>query len=287
MIAYRLHFETLNLAAMDLARRGRLGELKFFTSSFSMTVRRGDIRTKQAYGGGTLYDIGIYCINAARNLFRAEPSRRCLPSPSIAGSRHLPTSTRRRPRRLDLGMIRWRRSSPASMRRMSPLTALSARRAICTPIPRTNMQEVLKYILTLDGKTTKKAVGKRDQFAPELLSLFRLHSERPRARTLRRGGFARCANRSSAVSIGENRQMGDHSAVRETPEAHFTTADNQSRYQKTGPDQRYKAQAATSARPAVIGRRLVARRRPAAVCRWGFLVSGCLAARRAGWGALR
>jgi len=74
MIAYRLHFEAVNLAAMDLARRGELGDLKFFTSSFSMTVRRGDIRTKREYGGGTLYDIGVYCINAARNLFRAEPT---------------------------------------------------------------------------------------------------------------------------------------------------------------------------------------------------------------------
>ena len=75
MIAYRLHFETLKLSAMDLARSGRLGELKFFNSSFSMTVRRGDIRTKRACGGGTLYDIGIYGINAARNLFRAEPTQ--------------------------------------------------------------------------------------------------------------------------------------------------------------------------------------------------------------------
>ena len=40
-----------------------------------MTVRRGDIRTKRDYGGGTLYDIGVYCINAARNLFRAEPTQ--------------------------------------------------------------------------------------------------------------------------------------------------------------------------------------------------------------------
>jgi predicted dehydrogenase len=36
MIAYRLHFETLNLAATELARSGRLGDLKFFNSSFSM-----------------------------------------------------------------------------------------------------------------------------------------------------------------------------------------------------------------------------------------------------------
>ena len=47
---------------------------KFFNSSFAMTVRRGDIRTKKDLGGGTLYDIGVYCINAARYLFRAEPT---------------------------------------------------------------------------------------------------------------------------------------------------------------------------------------------------------------------
>src|SRR5688572_23698436 len=74
MIAYRLHFEGLNLGAIDIARSGQLGQLKFFNSSFAMTVRRGDIRTKRAFGGGTLYDIGVYCINAARNLFRAEPT---------------------------------------------------------------------------------------------------------------------------------------------------------------------------------------------------------------------
>jgi predicted dehydrogenase len=39
-----------------------------------MTVRHRDIRTKRRYGGGTLYDIGVYCINAPRNLFRAEPT---------------------------------------------------------------------------------------------------------------------------------------------------------------------------------------------------------------------
>ena len=38
-----------------------------------MTVRPDDIRTKKRLGGGTLYDLGVYCINAARYLFRAEP----------------------------------------------------------------------------------------------------------------------------------------------------------------------------------------------------------------------
>ena len=47
MIAYRLHFEEINLAAVDLVRRGRIGEPKFFNSSFAMTVRRSDIRTRK------------------------------------------------------------------------------------------------------------------------------------------------------------------------------------------------------------------------------------------------
>src|SRR5262245_50047250 len=34
MIAYRLHFEPINLEAIDLVRRGRLGDPKFFNSSF-------------------------------------------------------------------------------------------------------------------------------------------------------------------------------------------------------------------------------------------------------------
>ena len=73
MIAYRLHFEEINLKVIDLVRRGRIGEPKFFNSSFSIAVRPGNIRTKKDLGGGTLYDIGVYCINAARYLFRAEP----------------------------------------------------------------------------------------------------------------------------------------------------------------------------------------------------------------------
>ncbi len=57
----------------DLVRKGRIGEPKFFNSSFSMTVKPGNIRTQKELGGGSLYDIGVYCINAARYLFGAEP----------------------------------------------------------------------------------------------------------------------------------------------------------------------------------------------------------------------
>ena len=33
----------------------------------------GNSRLRKENGGGPLYDIGVYCINAARYLFRAEP----------------------------------------------------------------------------------------------------------------------------------------------------------------------------------------------------------------------
>ena len=41
MVAYRLHFEALNLSAIEIARSGQLGDLKYFNSSFSMRVRPG------------------------------------------------------------------------------------------------------------------------------------------------------------------------------------------------------------------------------------------------------
>ena len=86
MVAYRLHFEEINLNAIDIVRRRRIGEPKFFNSSFSLTVREGNIRTKADLGGGTLYDIGIYCINAARGLFREEPiEARAVTCGSIGG----------------------------------------------------------------------------------------------------------------------------------------------------------------------------------------------------------
>ncbi|MCM2324239.1 MAG: Gfo/Idh/MocA family oxidoreductase [Oligoflexia bacterium] len=74
MVAYRLHFEAANLAAIAAVKSGRLGDPRLFTSVFSLPVKEANIRTRPLeLGGGPLYDIGIYCINAARYLFRDEP----------------------------------------------------------------------------------------------------------------------------------------------------------------------------------------------------------------------
>jgi glucose-fructose oxidoreductase len=72
MVAYRLHFDPATLRAIDLARDRRAGDLRIFASVFSSPVERGDIRLERE-GRGGLFDLGIYCVNAARMVFRSEP----------------------------------------------------------------------------------------------------------------------------------------------------------------------------------------------------------------------
>jgi glucose-fructose oxidoreductase len=73
MTAYRLHFEKSNLEAVSIVQSGDIGNPRYFDSIFSMQVSEPNIRLDKKMGGGALYDIGIYCINAARYLFRDEP----------------------------------------------------------------------------------------------------------------------------------------------------------------------------------------------------------------------
>jgi predicted dehydrogenase len=75
MVAYRLHYERYNLAAMRACREKQLGQLKMIDAEFSFVI--GDPtqwRLKHAMaGGGALMDIGIYCLQAARYLTGEEP----------------------------------------------------------------------------------------------------------------------------------------------------------------------------------------------------------------------
>lgn len=75
MIAYRLHFDVANLEAIEIVRGGMLGTPRLFESVFSQNVQEGNIRLAPiGMGGGSVYDMGVYCINAARYLFRDEPT---------------------------------------------------------------------------------------------------------------------------------------------------------------------------------------------------------------------
>jgi len=168
MVAYRLHFEEINLNAIDIVRRRRIGEPKFFNSSFSMTVRPGDIRTKRTLGGGTLYDIGVYCINAARGLFRAEPKEVVALSVN-SGPAHLSeidettgAVLRFEGERLATFVTSFNADDVAAYRIMGTKGQLHVN-------PAYEYAGGLAYELTVNGKTKRRRIGKRDQFAPELL----------------------------------------------------------------------------------------------------------------------
>ncbi len=168
MIAYRLHFEEINLKAVDLVRKGRIGEPKFFNSSFAMTVRPDDIRTKRNMGGGTLYDIGVYCINAARYLFRAEPKEVMAISVNSGTAKldEIDESTG--------ALLRFDGERVAAFVTSFNAADVAAYRIVGTKgqlhvDPAYEYAEGLAYRLTINGKTTVKRIGKRDQFAPELL----------------------------------------------------------------------------------------------------------------------
>jgi predicted dehydrogenase len=168
MIAYRLHFEEINLGVIDLVRKGRIGVPKFFNSSFSLTVKGDNIRTEKELGGGTLYDIGIYCINAARHVFRAEPKEVMAisvnsGSPKLA---EIDESTG--------ALLRFDGERLAAFVSSFNAADVGSYRIVGTKgeirvDPAYEYAEGLGYELTVDGKTTRKKIGKRDQFAPELL----------------------------------------------------------------------------------------------------------------------
>jgi glucose-fructose oxidoreductase len=168
MIAYRLHFDRINLEVIDLVRKGRIGEPKFFNSSFSMTVRRGNIRTKSSLGGGTLYDIGVYCVNAARYLFRSEPLEVQAMSlnSQVQKLAEIDESTgallRFEGNRLAAFVTSFNASDAGSY-------VIVGSKGRIQVDPAYEYAEGLQYELVVDGRKTRKAIGKRDQFAPELL----------------------------------------------------------------------------------------------------------------------
>jgi len=131
-------------------------------------VRAGNIRTKASLGGGTLYDIGIYCINAARYLFRAEPRDvHALSSHHVAARLKDVDETTTAVLRFDGGrlasfVVSFNAADVSSYRTVGTKGDIRVDQAYAYAEPMT-------YTLTRDGKERSRTIGKRDQFAPELL----------------------------------------------------------------------------------------------------------------------
>ena len=79
MVAYRAQFEPFNLDAIARIRKGELGKVRYVTADHGRQVQPTKDKAdewrvvKKLAGGGSLMDIGIYSLNAARYLTGEEP----------------------------------------------------------------------------------------------------------------------------------------------------------------------------------------------------------------------
>jgi predicted dehydrogenase len=169
MIAYRLHFEESNMMAVKIVRSGKLGKPRFFTSSFSMQVRPDNIRTDKGKGGGTLYDIGIYCINAARYLFGAAPTE-----VFAFSSANKKDARFREIDEMTSAILRFPNDRLAVFTSSFGAADVASYRVAGTKGD-VRLEQAYEYAYPIDlyttvnGKTRKQTFAKRDQFAPELI----------------------------------------------------------------------------------------------------------------------
>jgi glucose-fructose oxidoreductase len=168
MVAYRLHFDPGNLAAVQLASSGRLGDLRMFTSSFSMQVKAGDIRLQKKTGGGTLYDIGVYCINAARYLFEDEPLEVFAFGANNGEERfrevdEMTGAVLKFPgERIATFITSFGAADLAEYRLVGTRGTLQVENAY-------EYAEPMRHVLQIGGRTRRRSFARHDQFAPELL----------------------------------------------------------------------------------------------------------------------
>jgi glucose-fructose oxidoreductase len=168
MTAYRLRFEPANLHAAELARGESLGEVRWFDAAYSQQVEKGNVRLDPERSGGPLYDIGIYCIHAARMVFGDEPCE--VSGVADAGAD---------PRFSDVpecfsGVLRFSGGRLASFTCSFGATKVSAFRVAGTKgellvEPAFDHDAALGHRLTIANRTRRRSFPRHDQFAPELL----------------------------------------------------------------------------------------------------------------------
>ncbi|MGZ3773937.1 MAG: Gfo/Idh/MocA family protein [Pseudobdellovibrionaceae bacterium] len=168
MVAYRLHFDPANLEAVKIAKSGKLGELKIFNSIFTYQLTdTKNIRLKFQMGGGPLYDIGIYCINASRYLFQDEPVEvfaEALSSkdPRFNEVEEMASVILRFPKtRLASFTVSFASEASASYDLLGTSGKIRLEKAY-------EYTEDMKLITTIKEKDTVKVFKEHDQFGPEI-----------------------------------------------------------------------------------------------------------------------
>lgn len=168
MIAYRLHFEEANMKMVEEIKAAKIGEPRYFNSSFSQQVKEGDIRLNKQLGGGVINDIGIYCINAARYLFQDEPKEVLAMSATGSDPRFKEV-----PEMISV-MMRFPGEKIASFVCSFGAADMSRYEVVGTEghivlDPAYSYAEKIEIEVAKGDKENKKEIPKRDQFAPELV----------------------------------------------------------------------------------------------------------------------
>jgi len=169
MIAYRLHFEKSNLESIAVGQSSKLGKVRFFSSDFGQQIVGSNVRLTEPTreGGGPIFDMGIYCINAARYLFRAEPTEVWATSASTGEARF------RNAEEMTAVTMRF----PGE--RLATFTAsfgcadigrytLVGTKGVLTADPAYEYAQGLKLQIKVGEKMEKRQYPKRDQFAAEI-----------------------------------------------------------------------------------------------------------------------
>ncbi|HEX7666102.1 MAG TPA: Gfo/Idh/MocA family oxidoreductase, partial [Polyangiaceae bacterium] len=168
MVGYRLHFEAANLEAIEIARSGKLGTVRAFTSTLTAQVRPGNIRLQADKGGGPLFALGTHAINAARSVFHDDPtevfafSARMPGDPRFAEVNEQVSLVLRFP---DERLANILVSFGASECSKYEIVGTEGRLLVD---PAYDFDSALKHDLVLGAKHQTRTFSKRDQIAPEI-----------------------------------------------------------------------------------------------------------------------
>jgi predicted dehydrogenase len=176
MIAYRLHFEEASLRALEIVRKGQLGDPRLFSSWLTHQVRAGDIRARDDVGGGAMLDLGVYPVNAARSLFDQEPIE-VFAYANIGGDERFPDVDH-----TDMAVLRFPDGRMATFGISQAAADLSSFELVGSKGD-LRVEGAYDYVgdrtcyLTVDAKTKKKRFKPADQFAPQLVYFARCLQE--------------------------------------------------------------------------------------------------------------
>ena len=215
MIAYRLHFEAGNLEAIRLANTGKLGDVRFFSSDFAQQVVADNVRVSESEtrGGGPLYDMGVYCINAARYLFRSEPVEVVAITANNGDKRF------RKTEEMASAILRFPDERIATFTCSFGAADISrytlvGTKGMLVANPAYEYAEGIKLEVTEGGKTKRREFPKRDQFAAEIayFSDCILHNREPEP-----NGWEGLADVRIIESIRQSAESGETVEVPQLP----------------------------------------------------------------------